>query len=672
MGNIRFLEHLASVLNKVFDTDSFKLNDEGLIQVYSDELKIGVHSIVGDPRHVGELSMSDLFSRIEKAVDAIAESRDIDRLIIVSTNNEEELITGFIDFLRSKKSVRQAIEFWGWQTIQKIFEHFPLQGSDRPQIGDEQHLNFVPTANIYQLFGIDQVLKQIDQAIDSSLTPVVIHNPLSGTGRTAILLAYAFHYDFQKKFDHYAFVNVCGNLKLDFVRSFNGKIGFVYNQLVSLDDNLLHLIDMLNQIEGRNLLLIDGIKDVEQSVDLMFIASKLKWRILATSRFRIFSYENIYLQHPDKQSAAKIFTYYFKDLEVNDTVLRLLDKVAYHPFSIVFMAKFLSHFIDNVSVDQLVGMLEEKDKRIYRLGDYIDKSLSRNQILLVRALLKYIISIFDYQAHGFQDLEKQIFMLSSVLPDCYTTFSTLQEILGVEDKDQFSDTVLMILSKGWLDADKDRFRVPGLVKAVLHKKFKPSPLKLRRYIDFLFERLSRPTGEALQWLDYAQSLIKRVVKLNLDIANLALLLAHHYDNLKLEKQAIGNYEYAGFIIEQVYNETSDPGLLDALARVWARVGRTERALFYTDMIINQLENQEDHGEELVFWYQFAARLYAKIGDYEKAISYADNALDTATMIFDREDPRLLEVELFHRRLSEEFNHIFQDNEKRQWLKRFFI
>ncbi len=673
MQNKRFLQHLADVLNKVFKTESFELTSRSMVHIYSPELGIGVNSIVGDPHHLGEMSISDLFSRIEMAVKELKKpSLPLERLIIISTNNEEDLITNFIDFLRQREDIKPAIEFWGWETIQKIFQHFPVQLSDVPNVGDEQYLNFVPTANIYQLFGIEKILIQIDEAVDSSLTPVVIHNPLSGTGKTAILLAYAFHYDYQKKFDHYGFVGVTGNLKLSFVTSFNGQIGFSYNPLVSLEENLSRLIEMLNKVEGRNLLLVDGIDDVEQSVDLMRIAYKLRWKVLVTSRFRIYSFENIYLPYPEPEDAVKIFTYYFKDLEVSESVTGLLDKISYHPFMTVFLARFLSHYVDRLSVNDLLKMLEDRDSRVYHLGDYLDRRLSKNQILHMRSLLKYIMAIFDYQARDFTQLEKQILLIASVLPDRFTTFTVLGQIMGVEDDDGFADTVLMILSKGWLEADKDKFRVPRLVRAVLHKKFKPSPVKLRRYIEFLFSRLSQPTSEAMMWMDYASALVHQIVKLNIDVANIALLLAQHFDNLGEEKNAVENYEYAGYIIEQIYNETADEALLDPLANVWARVGRTERALFYAEQILRTLENEQEQSEELVFWYQFIASLYLRLDNFEKAISYADNALDMATMIFEKDDPRLFEIEEFHRQLSQEFNKSFINNEKKQWLRRFFI
>ncbi len=672
MVNKRFLQHLAQVLNKVFQTESFKLTDDELVHVYSGEMKIGVYSAVGDPNQLGELSMKDLFAQIDQVVQGLRNpGLDLTRLIIISTNNEEELITNFIEFLRKKQNIKPEVEFWGWETIQKIFQHFPEQSEDKLQIGDEKNLNFVPTANIYQLFGIDEVLKHIDQALDGSLTPVVIHNPLSGTGKTAILLAYAFHYDYQKKFDHYAYVGVSGNLKVGFVSSFNGQIGFSYSPLVGLEENLNHLIDMLNLVPGRNLLLVDGVDTVEQSVDLLHISSRLKWKILITSSFRIFSFENIYLEHPSPEASGKIFTYYFKDLEVNDAVSKLLDKISYHPFMNVFLARFLTHY-DNLSVEDLLLLLEERDNRVYRLGDYIDRRLSKNQIILMRSLLKYIMAIFDYQARQFTDMEKEILLISSVLPDRFTSFAMLKEILGVEEQDKFSDTVLMILSKGWLEADKDKFRVPRLVKAVLHKKFKPTPVKLKRYIEFLFKRLSGTTGDALSWIDYASALVHGVVKLNIDVANLALLMAQHYDNLKDEKSAIDNYEYAGYIVEQIYNETADQDLLDPLARIWARVGRTQRALYYAENMLRALEVEQEQSEDLVFWYQFVASLYHKLGNYEKAIGYADNAVDMATMLFDKDDPRLYEAQEFHRLLSQDFNQSFQNNEKKQWLRKFFI
>ncbi len=672
MQNKKFLEHLSMVLNNLFQTDSFALTEDQLVHIYSPEFLVGVHSVVRDLDQFSQISMSDLFSAIEKVVNRLKNSDlEIIRLIIVSTNSEEDLITNFIQFLQEKQNIEATIEFWGWETIQNIFRQFPAPSTGKLQIGDKQNLNFVPTANIYMLFGIDGVLREIDEAVDSSLNPVVIYNPLPGTGKTAVLLAYAFHYDYQKKIDHYAFVSVTGNLKVDFVSAFDGYIGFAYSPLVNLDENLDLLLEMLNKVSGRNLLLIDGINGVEQSVELIRVSSKLKWKILVTSQFRIFSLKNIFLRYPDDQDAEKIFSYFFEDIEVDDTVKNLLDKVSYHPFMIVFMARFLSHYADSMSVNDLLAMLSEKDKSIYHLRDYIDTRLSKDKQVLVRNLLKYIMAIFDYQVYNFSALERQILLLASVLPDRFTTFSHLQEILGMEDNENFSDTVLTILSKGWLEADKDKFRVPLLVRSVLHKKFRPSPLNLKFYLSFLIQRLSLSTDKALQWLDYASTLVHNIVKLNIDVANLVLLLAHHYDNLGAEQDALANYEYAGYIIEQIYNETNDVELLEPLARIWDRVDRTERSVFYAETLLAELEREQDQSAQLVEWYQFVSQLYYKLDNYQKAISYADRAVDIATMLFGKDDLRLIEAQEYHQFLSQAYNESHQKSIKKQWLRRFF-
>lgn len=668
--NTNFLNHLANILNKVFDTDSFKIIQRQDLHILSKDLGIGVYSVVLDPFRDKEISLSELFSLIEEEIKKLKFKHNaLKRLIIISTNSEENLIIDFIEHIRKKMNLTTEIEFWGWETLEKIFKNFPIKDKEELELEDTELLNFVPSANIYQLFGIEQILAKLDEKLDSSLTPIVIYNSLSGTGKTALLLAYAFHYEYQKKFDHKAYVLLTGDFKINFVNAFEGYLGFTYNQLLSIEQNLDYLLELLSQIPGRNLLLIDGLNNVEEAVELMYIVSRLKWKIIISSRFPLLGFENIYLPHPKKEYAIKIFSYYFKDLKETDLIEKLLDKVFYHPFAIVFFARFLTHF--TLSLNDFLKILEDRDARIYHLGNYIDRRLSKNQIMLLRTLLKYIMAIFDYQVREMSVLEKEILLICSVLPQKNIEFSILKDIIKPQDEDKFFDTILLILSKGWLEADKDKFKVPELIQSVLHKKLKPNPGKLKNYIEFLFERLSDTTTKALQWLDFVQMLVRSVSKWNVDIANLTLLLAYHYDNLGMSDKAIASYEYAVYIIERIYNETGDERLLKTLAQVWSKIGRIQRAIFYAELVLQKLDLDKEE-EQLMYWYQFLAKLYLNLDNYEKAIAYADNAVDMAAMLYDKDHPKRKEIEEFHLFISQDFKNLTLNDTKKQWLKRFFI
>ncbi len=675
MSEENFLKYLAELLNKTFSTDSFKLVNEGPIQIYSEEFNVGLHSMVSNPDNAQDVSFKDLISRIEYLVVLLKLNKWImNKLIIVSTNNEEAFVRDYIELLRKHLKFPTDIEFWGWETIRKLLDNFPMRNIDPVIDPDTVYLNFVPTANIYQLFGIENLLATIDEKIDSALTPVVLHNPISGTGKTAAALAYVYHYDYQKKFDHYAYVQVDTDIKLNFIIAFDQRLGFEYKPVWGLKENFNLLLDILSRVPGRNLLIIDGVREISDTSTVLEIKEKLNWKIIVVSAFRIYGFENIYIDHPLPEVAQKIFIYFFKKLTFTNILEDLLDRIYYHPFTTVFFAKTLSHFYGELTLQELNAISEEMEGRVFRLGVYIPKDLTKTQIVIIRTILKNIMAVFDFQARRFTSVEKKILTLAAVLPRKYMSFSFLKNVID-EDENRFNDAVLLLLSKGWLDADKDKFRVPPFIKAVLHKKLKPSPSNLHDYIVFLEKKLKDiGSPEAIQWIDHAVNVIDALRTADVHVANLVISVARNYEALKEFEKARKYYKLSGYLMEVIYKATNDFKILEVLVGIWAKAEDYDRALFFANHILEriELENEKIDQEKILNWYRIISELYMRTDNYEKAIELADNALDMAMMIYDRSDDRLKEIVSFHKRLSTEFNNKIKSQEKIQWLKRFFL
>lgn len=658
-----FLNFLIATLNHAYETDSFELASPPL-HIYSPQLKIGLYSMVDNLKQADSVSMTELFRSVKQLFKQIKEQKvlELKRLAILSTTTEDEIIDEFLDFQKQKLQLDFEVEFWGWETLQDMIKGYKyfLPNTDT-EVGT--YVNYVPTANIYQLFGYEQVLKQIDQRIDSSLNPVVLHNPLHGTGRTAMALAYAFHYDYQRKFDHFAYVEAVQDLMLDFVMAFDGYGGFVYNPDLDVDTNFDLLLDYLNKISGRNLLIIDGIYNTEQASTCLTIANRLNWKILITSKFRIYSFENIYLNHPEKDDAVKIFKYYASDVE-EEKLRLLLDKISYHPFTIVLLARFYSYFSkQGLDFEQFFEILNKVDKRAFNLKVYLDKSLNKNQLSLQQTILKQIMAIFDYQVKQLTRLERRILLIASVLPSQLVTLKQLRLFVPYGKEEEFQDTVLMLLSKGWLEADKGRFRVPSYIRMVLHKKLRPTPTKLRRYLRLLTEKISQMTVESLKWVNFAQAFIKSIFQVTIEVADLALYLADLLDTVNLWDKAEDYYRYAAYIYEEMAGEYDDVELFEILAEIWRRLGDYHKAMYYAHLLVEFYESDDEPSIELGRTYKLIAEIYFAKADYKKAVYYAENALDVYNMLLDPDDEEFVELKKFHQQLIERLNQISKNKGK---------
>ncbi len=662
--NQNFLNFLITVLNHAYQTDSFELAQPPL-HIYSKQLKIGFYTLINNIKQHDSVSMTELFHAVKQLFNQLKNDKglEIKRLAILATITEDEMIDEFLDFQKQKLQLDFQVEFWGWETLQDVIKGYKYFMPDAQEVEISTYVNYVPTANIYQLFGYEQVLQQVDNKIDSSLNPVVLHNPLHGTGRTAMALAYAFHYDYQRKFDHFAYVEAVQNLKLDFVLSFDGYAGFLYNPELDLDTNFEILLDYLNKIQGRNLLIIDGIYNTEQASTCLTIANRLNWKVLITSKFRIYSFENIYLNHPAEDDAVKIFKYYAP--EVDDEKLKiLLKKISYHPFTVVLLAKFYSYFSrQGLDFEHFFEILSKNEKKIFKLHDYLDKSLNKNQLSLQTAILKQIMAIFDYQVKGLTRLERRILLIASVLPPQLVTLKQLRTFVPYGKEEDFQDTVLMLLSKGWLEADKGRFRVPAYIRMVLHKKLRPTPTKLRRYLRLLTEKISQMTVESLKWINFAQAFIKSMFQVTVEVADLSLYLADLLDAINLNAQAEDYYRYAAYIYEEIVNEYDTEELFQILAKIWKRLGDYHKAMFYAHLLLEAYESYDEPSVELADTYKLMAEIYFAMGDFQKAIYYIENALDIYSMILDPNDRKIKQLEELHKRLTEKLKQISKNKGK---------
>jgi tetratricopeptide (TPR) repeat protein len=239
-------------------------------------------------------------------------------------------------------------------------------------------------------------------------------------------------------------------------------------------------------------------------------------------------------------------------------------------------------------------------------------------------------------------------------------------------EEQFNDTVLLLISKGWLEADKNRFRVPSYIRMVLHKKFKPSPNKLKRYLNLLHAKLEKRNVESLQWLVFAQAYVKSMTQITPEVADLAIEIAQLCDAIGARRQADDYYQLAVYVYEEVVSQMPQPDLIELITKIWIRLGEFDRALFYAHQLLDHVEQQGETSQELADTYQLLAQLYAQVEDFEKAIYYADSALDIYTMLFDPDDERLKQMQQFHEELSKLFKQQTQRQDKKQWFRRLFI
>ena len=669
MNNDKIIERLLRKFNEKYGENVFGAYGKEPIDLFAPSLHTGVYSSL----HLldeNRLKLSDVFADLKVFFDKLKQldQDDIKRIILLLPVERDELIDEFIEFGKSKLPHKYEFELWDWPKIKSLFaseEQYDISQFEP----DNYFVNRVPASNIHQLFGIEENLKTIDNTIDASLSPLVIYNPIAGTGKTALALAYAFHFDYQKKFDHVAFVGLSGYFKLDFILAFDGYTGFKYNSARTPDDNYQHLLKLLSGYSGRNLLIIDNLENAHQVAEVIKLASLLKWKIIITSRLKIFSFENFYLEHPDKKAAIQIFEYYAKNEKDRKAAEQLIDSVYNHPWAVEFMAKTIDHFYPKLNARKLLEIFEEKSKRVYHLYEYVDRSLSKNQVLLQRTILKYVMAIYQYQIRMFSKGERKVLKILSVLPDTLVSFEDLSAFLNYPDKKyDYSDDFLALISKGWINADKNYFRIHKFASWVLHKKIKPDYLKVQDYYEFLNNRLN---SSELKYVPFADALINKMTDSSINSVPMTVFLASVFDALGDSLRAKFYYEISAKTLENRLAYDYNVETLELLVITLFEAEYYDKAIFYALQVADYYKSNREF-VKLAEIYGTLAELYAVADDPEHAIYYVDNALDILSEQENYSEELKNYLEKLHAVLSENFNNYIKEKDRENWFRRFFI
>ena len=627
----KVLEFLRNLMNFANDTTDFKLTGREDIQIYSAEEKTGIFCLVENINKRSELSLLELFRKLKEFFlnFEFTQEFELENLYIISNNEEDELIEEYIEFLKQKNELIRGIEieFWGWNTMQEMIKNYSFLTTGLITKDFGKLINFVPTANVYQLFGIDEILEKIDRALDSEISPVVVYNPFHGVGKTAVALAYVFHYDYQKKFDHVAYVEIVSNIRIDFISAFDGYlIDFMFNDY-SLATTLEVLYETLNFIPGRNLLIIDGVYKAEHISFLKELAKQLNWKILITSRFQIFSFKNIYLDHPDKRNAKKIFEY-FQEKELDEHVVDKITDLTYnHPFLLVFLAKQFSYFTqyEGFTVEQLVKLVEKSSQKNYRLNDYFDRGLTANQIALQKRIISILIGFFDAQYKYFSYTERQILTVASLLPSKLITLEELKHFVDYESEEKFADAILLLVSKGWLEADKHKIRVAPYVRVVLYKRLKPGDRRVRKYEDFIIDKLAEYDLD-IKWLAFAEVLVKGIITIDLKTAELASTIADLYYDMMMPVRAEDFCRLAVIYYEKLLQHGY--AVFEQLIENLQCLHDYDKAVYYVEKMIDYYKQNskiDDHKKLEI--YKLAAFVYYEAGDYYNALDFIDLVIE---------------------------------------------
>jgi tetratricopeptide (TPR) repeat protein len=390
----------------------------------------------------------------------------------------------------------------------------------------------------------DTELQALHQAVFAEQTPIVLLSGFAGVGKTALAAAYVKQYE--ACFKNIIWLNVLISIEEAVLRHCHRP-----NPKEILDSTIAPtlvaaLYSEWNQADGRNLLILDDVNQVQQIQNLPHLSAQ--WTILCLSRLTQatagMSIQKIGGLSP--KFAQNLFLQSAPAAQAEITVLqKLLQSIDYHTFTIQFLA-------------QNFQALRHSNPR-YRLADW-HQNLAHQQLLQLGKYAKIVdldaatlaekqakiedIVKFVYQLKLLTAIEKQYLTQIAFTMDTWFATESFALRLGMDSKliqkwGREAQAALKILAqKGWLEVesvDNEHvvFKMNDLIQSIIIKAKSLEAPMLNQY-------LLNKTDEVMK----AETLIWQQ---HLDLAHWAARLVEKFPSENLHKAKL-NYFVGGFYL----------------------------------------------------------------------------------------------------------------------------
>jgi tetratricopeptide (TPR) repeat protein len=415
-------------------------------------------------------------------------------------------------------------------------------------------LTTVPAPSMPVHFGTsrDSALQAVHQTLFIEQTPVLMLSGCVGVGKTALATAYVNQYG--KCFENIIWLNVLISIEEAVLCHYYRQNPKNLSESTIAPAILKSIYSEWDQTDGRNLLVLDGVNQLQQIQNLPNLSPQ--WSILCVSRLAQAP-ANMPIQKLGALSAVAAQNLFLKcapAAQSEMTVLqKLLQSIDYQPFVI----KFLAHNFQT---------LRNSNPR-YRLADW-HQNLAQQQLLQLGKYAKIVdydaatiaekqtkiedIVKFVYQLKILTAVEKHYLTQIAFTMDSWFTTEFLCTRLGMDAKlnqkwlQEAESALKLLVNKGWLEMEAiDNqpivFKINELIQTII---VQAKPLEAPIHTQFManhIEMIMKSTPFVWQkHLDFAHStahLVERFPMMNIHKAKFTYFIAGFYLNFRLLSDA---------------------------------------------------------------------------------------------------------------------------------------
>lgn len=458
---IAFVESLKWHFGKESPEDAISKSENRILQVLSDEqfrripanLLINVFlseiyrkSTQRDPV-ARKLNNSDVEGILDHSHTAIVEYVDSKFITLIGTKEFE--IQRQIDELTKKTEANSSA----------LEELKSIQSDVNVKLPKE--LNFLPYFYSNDFFGRDEDLNEIDNQLGNGI--LCIHS-IGGIGKTA--LAKAFLDRKYNSYDHIIWICRASDLKKEFVQDeiLIKNLGIKFNETTSVDQRYDVLINQLNQVSGKNIIVIDNVVDESYSTshEINKISTK-NWDVLATSRNKISRIKIYPLRTLHIDNVRELIKSNCEKAPNEETLVEFLELIDYNTLMIELSAKTIQSSVD-LDFKKLIQYLSENRLDSKDLEIDIETEIDSNETNLF-SNLQSTFKLINLTEHERYMLDLLGVLSSEEFP--IKEFIEVNNFLGNNDLQLVTNMMNSLDKKGWIEKNGPNIKVHRLIQEVI-------------------------------------------------------------------------------------------------------------------------------------------------------------------------------------------------------------
>ncbi|MGJ1197318.1 tetratricopeptide repeat protein [Sphingobacterium spiritivorum] len=634
-----FEQFICDLYNLEFPRSSFQLfgkkgNKQDGIDIISTKKRIAIQCKKKEIQRNNKGVLSELKAEFEQCIQAsLVFNNEIDELVFASTYNDSAELIKHLIGLKKKYTPSFNLVYIGWQTIEeKAQKHFSLLTKYYPSLFDAVNIRMrIPFFDMGLLEGRTELLNQIEE-FSNKHSAFVLYG-VGGIGKSVVLASYI---NIKKNHEHYNNI-VWIESQLDSLRNeiiVRLSTLFFANQNTKDEVNWDILLQKLSDSRGKNLFVIDGVEAVDQMLlTTIDDICSVGWQVIITSRAKIPDFPSIHIEGLSLDDAKLIFNRYCRKEDDENTVEKVLFKLACHPLLVELVAKAVEANPKLTLRDTLELLKDEAIhdsalQRLIHIGRHSKKYSSEYE----HKIFKYLLLCFTPDT--LSPMERKQLVFFTVLPHSSAiSYDFYLSITGQRHSDKLIQALTSLDKKGYISFRKGEYYIHTIVQLVIREKLKVKVSKVKTIAlnctRELKDILEKPSSQLTVYIAIARNILNFGV-----IEMLTVYLAQFYATAMVRMgeyvRAVKYYEDCLEFLEK--NQIGDTALLSSflnnLGSTYGYVGEYDKAIgcLWSALRLKEEMDEEEEASLAISLDNFATIL-EKTGRYKEAQRFTLEAID---------------------------------------------